>query len=128
MLKRQTCCRIRSSGEPRRLLPRRQTIVQRSEALPVFLVVSRRILIDSKFSTVICAPIYTARHGLSTQVPVGADEGLRHESSVHCDELVSLPKSALTNFVGHLAAPRFIELDRALAAALGIEPANLASV
>jgi mRNA interferase MazF len=94
----------------------------------VFLVVSRQILIDSKFSTVICAPIYTARHGLSTQVPVGADEGLRHESSVHCDELVSLPKSALTNFVGHLAAPRFIELDRALAAALGIEPANLASV
>jgi mRNA interferase MazF len=94
----------------------------------VFLVVSRQVLIDSKFSTVSCAPIYTARHGLSTQVPVGADEGLRHESSVHCDELVSLPKSALTNFVGYLAASRFVELDRALAAALGIEPANSPSL
>jgi len=87
----------------------------------VFLVVSRQVLIDSKFSTVICAPIYTARHGLSTQVPVGADEGLRHESSVHCDELVSLPKSALTDFVGHLPPSRLPELDAALATALGIE-------
>ena len=33
-----------------------------------FVVVSRQVLIDSKFSTVICAPIYSAYHGLSTQV------------------------------------------------------------
>ena len=37
----------------------------------VFVVVSRQVLIDSKFSTVICAPIYSAYHGLSTQVLVG---------------------------------------------------------
>lgn len=88
----------------------------------VFLVVSRQVLIDSKFSTVICAPVYSARHGLSTQVPVGPDEGLRHDSSVHCDELVSLPKSSLTYFVGRLAFDRIPELDRALAAALGMAP------
>jgi len=88
----------------------------------VFLVVSRQVLIDSKFSTVICAPVYSARHGLSTQVPVGADEGLRHESSVHCDELVSLPKSLLTHFVGQLGSAQLAELDRALVAALGINP------
>jgi mRNA interferase MazF len=87
----------------------------------VFLVVSRQVLIDSKFSTVVCAPVYSARHGLSTQVPVGADEGLRHESSVHCDELVSLPKSLLTHFVGRLDPVRLPELDRALIAALGID-------
>jgi mRNA interferase MazF len=86
----------------------------------VFLVVSRQVLIDSKFSTVICAPVYSARHGLSTQVPVGPDEGLRHESSVHCDELVSLPKAMLTQFVGTLADARVDELDRALAAALDL--------
>jgi mRNA interferase MazF len=88
----------------------------------VFLIVSRQVLIDSKFSTVICAPVYSARHGLSTQVPVGADEGLRHNCSVHCDELVSLPKSSLTHFVGRLASDRIPELDRALAAALGMAP------
>ena len=97
---------------PGRLDPRRSR---------VFLVVSRQVLIDSKFSTVICAPVYSAHHGLSTQVAVGADEGLRHESSVHCDELISLSKSALTRFVGTLAPSRLLELDRALVAAVGVD-------
>ncbi|MGH9338607.1 MAG: type II toxin-antitoxin system PemK/MazF family toxin [Acidobacteriota bacterium] len=60
-----------------------------------YVVVSCQALIDSRFSTVICAPIYSARHGLATQVNVGSEEGLKHESSIHCDELVSIPKSAL---------------------------------
>jgi mRNA interferase MazF len=87
----------------------------------VFVVVSRQVLIDSKFSTVICAPVYSVRHGLSTQVPIGPDEGLKHESAVHCDELVSLSKSALTDFVGALGPPKLRQLDQALMAALGIE-------
>ena len=29
---------------------------------------------DSRFSTVICAPIYTSRYRLSTEVPVGPDK------------------------------------------------------
>ena len=87
----------------------------------VFAVVSRQVLIDSKFSTVICAPVYSARHGLSTQVSVGLDEGLKHESALHCDELVSLPKVALTDFVGTLSPTKLRELDRALIAAVGIE-------
>lgn len=58
----------------------------------VFVVISRQVLIESRFSTVICAPVYTAYDGLATQVPVGLDEGLKHDSSIHCDELVSLPK------------------------------------
>ena len=91
----------------------------------VFLIVSRQVLIDSKYSTVICAPVYSARHGLSTEVPVGVDEGLRHESSVHCDSLVSLPKSMLTRFVGRLGAARLPEIDRALVAAVGVDVAPL---
>ena len=86
----------------------------------VFVVISRQVLIDSKFSTLICAPVYSASHGLSTQVPVGPDEGVRHESSIHCDELVSLPKSTLTHFVGSLALAKRVELDRALVAAVGV--------
>ena len=86
----------------------------------VFCIVSRSTLIDSSFSTVTCAPIYSARHGLSTQVPVGPEEGLKHESAIHCDELVSLPKSALTDYVETLSEPRLRELNRALAIALGL--------
>jgi len=48
-------------------------------------------VIDSRFSTVICAPLYSVHDDLSTQVRVGQDEGLKHDSSIHCDELVSLP-------------------------------------
>ena len=86
----------------------------------VFVVVSRQVSIDSRFSTVICAPVYSARHGLATQVDIGPQEGLRHESSVHCDELVSLQKSRLTQFVGSLGHERIERLDQALMIALDI--------
>ncbi|PID40576.1 MAG: MazF family transcriptional regulator [Proteobacteria bacterium] len=86
-----------------------------------FVVVSRQILIESKFSTVICAPVYSAYEGLSTQVPVGVDEGLKHDSAIHCDELVSLPKSMLTNFIGTLPAGKLTLLKRALKTALQID-------
>ena len=86
----------------------------------VFVIVSRQVLIDSRFSTVICAPIYSVHDGLSTQVAVGVDEGLKHESSIHCDELVSLPKSVLTNYAGSLSSQTVRALDQALRVAVGI--------
>jgi mRNA interferase MazF len=87
----------------------------------VFVIVSRQVLIDSRFSTVICAPVYTVNEGLSTQVPVGQDEGLKHASSIYCDELVSLPKSRLTNCVGTLLPPALRLLDGALKIALDLD-------
>ena len=86
----------------------------------VFVVVSRQVLIESRFSTVICAPIYSTHDGLSTQVLVGVGEGLKHDSSIHCDELVSLPKSALTHYVGTLNPPKIQTLNQALRIALDI--------
>ena len=86
----------------------------------VFAIASRQILIDSRFSTVICAPVYSKYDGLSTQVPVGVQEGLKHDSSIHCDELINLPKSSLTNFVGSLAKQKLAELDRAIKIALDL--------
>ncbi len=71
---------------------------------PVFVVVSRQPLIDSNYSTVICAPVFTQRHDLPTQVAVGTAEGLKHECAIQCDGLMSLDKSRLTEFVGELAA------------------------
>lgn len=84
----------------------------------VFVVVSRQSVIDSAFSTVTCTPIYSVRHGLVTQVPVGIEEGLKHASAIHCDELVSLPKTMLTDYVGRLSESRTHELNHALAVAL----------
>lgn len=86
----------------------------------VFVVVSRQALVESRFSTVVCAPVYTRRDGLATQLDVGPDEGLKHESSIHCDALVSLPKVQLTDFVASLRPARLRELDQALRVALAL--------
>jgi len=86
----------------------------------VFVIVSRQVLIDSRFSTVICAPIYSSYDGLSTQVKVGIEEGLKHESSIHCDELISILKSSLRHFVGSLSPEKLQQLDEALRISLDL--------
>jgi mRNA interferase MazF len=87
----------------------------------VFVIVSRQPLIDSRFSTVICAPVYSRHDDLTTQIAVGPAEGLKNDSSIHCDELVSLPKAALSHYVGSLKGESLTDLDHALAVAVGIE-------
>jgi mRNA interferase MazF len=87
----------------------------------LFVVVSRQTLIGSRFSTAICPPIYSAYDGLSTQVPVGVAERPQHESSIHCDELISIPQSALTDFLATLPPDKIAGLDRTLAIAVGID-------
>jgi mRNA interferase MazF len=86
----------------------------------VFVVVSRQALIDSRFSTVVCAPVYSRRDGLATQVELGPDEGLEHQSSIHCDALVSVQKVLLSDFVGALSPERERAVDQALRIALGL--------
>ena len=54
-------------------------------------------------------------------VSIGPHEGIKHQSAAHCDELVSIPKSELTNFVGSLGTAKLSELASALRVALGIE-------
>lgn len=87
----------------------------------VVVIVSREALIRSSFSSVICAPVYSAYEGLTTQVPVGIAEGLKHESSIHCDELISLRKSVLTDYVGMLGFEKLHMLRTALLHALELE-------
>lgn len=86
----------------------------------VFVIVSRQVVIDSRLSTVVCAPVYSVHDGLSTQVLIGESEGLKHDSSIHCDELVSLPKASLTNYVGSLPPQKIRALNQALRIALDI--------
>ncbi len=86
----------------------------------VFVVVSRQVLIESRFSTVICAPVFSTGEGLSTQVAVGPGEGLKHSSWVMCDNLVSLRKADLTQYVGSLPRTKMAELNVALRMALDL--------
>jgi mRNA interferase MazF len=86
----------------------------------LFVIVSRQVLIDSKFSTVVCAPMFSNGQALSTQVALGPEEGLKHPSWIMCDNLVSLRKTELSHFVAQLPAVKIAELDRALRIALSI--------
>jgi mRNA interferase MazF len=87
----------------------------------IFVVVSRQVFINSEYSSVICAPIYSNYTGISTQVPVGVREGLKYDSCIRCDELISIPKSLLTNYIGHLSEEKLEELNKALRIALAAE-------
>jgi mRNA interferase MazF len=87
----------------------------------IFVVVSRQALLDSNFSTAICAPVYTNYLGLSTQIPVNVEDGLKHNSCIYCDELISIPKSSLSDYIGSLSKIKLLELDAALKIALAVE-------
>jgi len=84
----------------------------------VYLVVSRQETLDTSFSTAICAPVYSKYVGFPTQVETGIDEGLKHDSAIFCDALVSLPKSILTNYIGTLSAVKMEAVNTALRIAL----------
>ncbi|MDR1903459.1 MAG: type II toxin-antitoxin system PemK/MazF family toxin [Treponema sp.] len=84
----------------------------------VFLVVGRQALIDSAFSSVICAPVYSKYGEIDTQVEIGVEEGMKHDSAVYCDELISIPKSLLTDYIGSMSAAKMTEVNAALRIAL----------
>ena len=54
-------------------------------------------------------------------MPVGIEEGLKHQNCIRCDELVSIRKSDLTNFIGHLSEQKLEELKEAVRIALAVE-------
>lgn len=86
-----------------------------------FAVVSRQELLDSKANRVLCAPVNTQGFGLTTEVTVGVDEGLKHPSVINCDQLTRLEKSLLTDYVGKLSSKKQHELRAALRVALDVD-------
>jgi len=73
-------------------------------------------------SSVTCAPITRTIRGIRSEVEVGPDEGLPETSVITCDNVVTLPKSTLTEGpVGHLDLEKRAALDRALRYALDIQ-------
>ena len=85
-----------------------------------FVVIARQSVIDSALHSVTCAPIYSKHSGLASQVLIGPDEGLDHESSVHCDLLEQIEKSRLRKYLGRLPPAKMQRLNVALAVGVGI--------
>lgn len=82
------------------------------------LVISRQGVIPL-LRTVMVAPITSAIHGVPSEVLVGTEHGLKHESAVNLDHVQTVDQSRLTQFIGHVGDEVMVEVCQALAAATG---------
>lgn len=82
------------------------------------LVLSRQEVIPL-LHTVMVAPITSTRRGAPSEVPVGANEGLKHDSAVNLDHIQTVERARLVSFVGSLGAAHMRHVCRALAVATG---------
>jgi len=83
-------------------------------------VVSRKTLCESSFGKVVVAAIHTDADGLSTEVALGVDEGMKWSCVIKADQLFLIEKARLTNFVAGLRAPKLKALNHALSIALDL--------
>lgn len=72
------------------------------------------------------APITTRIRGILSEVPVGPDNGLDQASVVSCDNIVTVPVSALGRQVGVLLTHQEPALTRALLLAFDLENSGAA--
>jgi mRNA interferase MazF len=84
-------------------------------------VVLTRELVRPHMDRVTVAPITTTIRGLSTEVPVGPANGLDNRCVVSCDNIVTVPKSALDRQIGHLLPAQEAALTAAIHAAFDLD-------
>lgn len=71
------------------------------------------------------APITSTIKGLSSEVRVGLENGLDHESAVSLDNVLTIPAEALGRTVGYLTGEQEAQLARAVVLAYDLEVALL---
>jgi mRNA interferase MazF len=71
--------------------------------------------------TVMVAPVTSTIHGAPSEVLVGVNEGLKHESAVNLDYVQTVEQSRLEGYVGHLGVEKMREVCHALAVAVGCD-------
>ena len=84
-------------------------------------VVLTRELVRPHMARVTVAPITTTVRGLSTEVPVGPANGLDHACVVSCDNIVTVPRSALGRQLGYLLPSQEAALTAAIRAAFDLD-------
>ncbi len=94
-------------------------IAQLDKARPV--LVLTRELVRPHLTRVTVAPITSTSRGLSTEVPVGPANGLEAPCVVSCDNIVTVPASALGRQVGALLPAQEAALTDAVHAAFDLD-------
>ena len=94
-------------------------VAQLDKARPV-LVLTREI-VRPHLNTVTVAPITGTIRGLSTEVPLGAANGLDKPSVVACDHVTTIPKDAIGPRIGLFLDEQERELSEAIHAAFDLD-------
>ncbi|HEY4097837.1 MAG TPA: type II toxin-antitoxin system PemK/MazF family toxin [Baekduia sp.] len=84
-------------------------------------LVLTRELVRPHLTSVTVAPITTTFRGLSTEVPVNAANGLTGPSVISCDNITTVPASALGKQVGVLLDRQEPLLSDAIQAAFDLD-------
>ena len=82
------------------------------------LVLSRDVALAC-LRTATVAPITSTIRGLESEVPVGVGDGLKRESVVNLDHIVTVEQAELKRYVGHLDEQRMRDVCGAANIALG---------
>jgi mRNA interferase MazF len=86
---------------------------------PAVVVTRERVI--PYLTSVTVAQVTSTIRGLPTEVPVGREHGLDHESVVNCDHLATVPKAALARNRGTLGPVELARLRDALRLALELD-------
>jgi mRNA interferase MazF len=84
------------------------------------LILTREV-VRPHLSRVTVAPITSTIRGLSTEVSVGPANGLDHASVVSCDNILTVPVTALGRQLGFLHAEQETALTEAIRAAFDLD-------
>lgn len=84
-------------------------------------VILTRELVRPYLDRVTVAPITSTIQGLSTEVLVGPPNGLDHPCVISCDNIVTVPKSALGRLIGYLLPAQEAALTAAIHAAFDLD-------
>jgi mRNA interferase MazF len=86
---------------------------------PAVVVTRERVI--PYLSSVTVVQVTSTIRGLPTEVSLGREHGLDHESVVNCDNLATVPKAALARLRGTLGPVELVQLRDALRLALELD-------
>jgi mRNA interferase MazF len=72
-------------------------------------------------TSITVAPITSTIRGLSTEVAVGQANGIDHESVISCDNITTIPRSAIGRLLGYLHPAQERALSHAIVSAYDLD-------
>lgn len=94
-------------------------LAQLDKTRPV--VILTRDAVRPYLARITVAPVTSTVKGLTTEVPVGAVNGLGEQSVISCDNVTTVPATALGRLVGYLRPEQEAELARAIVVACDLD-------